>query len=127
EAIFRRKDLSCLQCHAIAGAGGTVAPDLLSLGASSPVDYIIDSLLLPNKAIKENYNATIVTTKDGDQITGIRVRQTDKELVLRDATRDAVAIPLSNIRGTRDGGSIMPQGLTDMLTHRELVDLIRFL
>jgi putative heme-binding domain-containing protein len=127
ESVFRRKELACFQCHAIAGAGGTVAPDLLSIGASAPVDYLIESLLYPNKAVKEGYSSTIVTTNDGDQITGIRVRQDDKELVLKDATHDAISIPLANIKSTRDGGSIMPAGVTDQLTHGELLDLVRFL
>jgi putative heme-binding domain-containing protein len=127
EAVFRRKEMSCLQCHMVAGSGGIVAPDLLSIGASAPVDYIIDSVLYPNKAIKEGYNSTIVTTKSGDQITGIRVRQDAQELVLKDATHDAIVIPMSDIKSQRDGGSIMPSGLTDSLTHGEFVDLIRFL
>ena len=127
EAIYRRKEMGCLQCHMIAGSGGIVAPDMLSLGASAPVDYIIDSVLLPNKAVKEGFNSTIVTTKNGDQITGIKVRQSDTELVLKDALHDSIVIPLNDIKSQRDGGSIMPTGLTDMLTHREFVDLIRFL
>ena len=48
--IFRRKDMVCLKCHAIAGAGGQVGPDLTSIGASAQVDYLIESILLPNKA-----------------------------------------------------------------------------
>ena len=127
EAIYRRKEIGCLQCHMIAGSGGIVAPDMLSLGASAPVDYIIDSVLLPNKAVKEGFNSTIVTTKNGDQITGIKVRQSDSELVLKDALHESIVIPLNEIKSQRDGGSIMPTGLTDMLTHREFVDLIRFL
>ena len=127
EAIFRRKEMACLQCHMIAGSGGIVAPDMLSLGASAPVDYIIDSVLLPNKAVKEGYNSTIVTLKNGDQITGIRVRQSESELVLKDAMHDSMVIPLNDIKSQREGGSIMPSGLTDMLTHGEFVDLIRFL
>src|SRR5262249_45733299 len=55
EAVYRRKDMACQKCHSIAGAGGLVGPDLISLGASAQVDYIIDSLLLPNKQVKENF------------------------------------------------------------------------
>src|SRR5262249_5687701 len=36
EAVFRRGDQQCLKCHAIAGAGGQVGPDLASVGASAP-------------------------------------------------------------------------------------------
>src|SRR5205814_2283151 len=82
----------------------------------------------PTKAIKENYHAVIVETNDGDQITGIKVRQTDKELVLRDAVQDEIVIPLNTIKGKpREAGSMMPAGLADPLTRQELVDLVRFL
>ena len=83
EQIFRRKELTCLKCHAIAGAGGLAGPDLVSIGASAPVDYLIDSLLQPNKAIKENYHSLVVTTTKGQVFTGIKVRETSTELVLQ--------------------------------------------
>ena len=35
EAVFRRAEQQCLKCHAIAGAGGRVGPDLVSIGASA--------------------------------------------------------------------------------------------
>ena len=38
EAIFRRKALECLKCHAIAGAGGQVGPSLESVGAGAPTN-----------------------------------------------------------------------------------------
>jgi putative heme-binding domain-containing protein len=127
EQIFRRADTACLRCHSIAGAGGTLAPDLSSAG-SAPVDYLIDSILLPSKAIKEGYHALIVETKDGDQLTGIKVRQTDRDLILRDAVQDEVVVPLDSIKGKpREAGSMMPAGLADPLTRQELVDLVRFL
>jgi putative heme-binding domain-containing protein len=127
EQIFRRADTACLRCHSIAGAGGQLAPDLISAG-SAPVDYLVDSVLQPNKAVKEGYHAIIVETKDGDQLTGIKVRQTDKELILRDAVQDEIVIPLDQVKGKpREAGSMMPAGLADPLTRQELVDLVRFL
>jgi putative heme-binding domain-containing protein len=128
EKVFRRPDLACLKCHAIAGAGGQVGPDLVSIGASAPVDYLIDSLLLPSKAIKENYNALLVETKKGQLFTGVKVRETKTELVLRNGEDQEVAIPLNQI-DTRENSkkSLMPEGLADTLTRGELLDLVRFL
>jgi putative heme-binding domain-containing protein len=127
EAVFRRKDQVCLKCHALGGAGGQVGPDLSSIGASAPIDYLIDSLLQPNKAIKENYHSLLVTTKKGQQYSGIKVRETKTELVLRGAEDQEIAIPLKDIDEKSPGGSLMPDGLTDTLTRGELLDLVRFL
>lgn len=127
EAIYRRKDLNCTGCHAIAGAGGQVGPGLESIGASAPLDYLADSLWEPNKAIKENYHSTVVATADGEVLSGIIVRQSDKELVLRDAEGRERAIPGDQIEERKPGGSLMPTGLLDTLTRQEQLDLVRFL
>ena len=37
EKIYRNKQLGCVLCHAVGGAGGKVGPDLTSLGASTPL------------------------------------------------------------------------------------------
>jgi putative heme-binding domain-containing protein len=127
EAVYRRKDMACQKCHTIAGAGGLVGPDLISIGASAQIDYLIDSLLLPNKQVKEGYHALKVDLKDGLQITGVKVRENDKELVLRDGEDREIVIPQSKIEDKTIGGSIMPEGLVDPLTRGELLDLTRFL
>jgi putative heme-binding domain-containing protein len=127
EAVFRRKDMLCMKCHSIAGAGGQAGPDLISLGASAQIDYIIDSLLLPNKQVKEGYNALLVEMKDGKQYTGIKVRETAKELVLHDAEDKEIVLAVDKIDNKKEGGSIMPEGLVDPLTRQELIDLTRFL
>ena len=127
ETIFRRNDLNCLKCHAIAGAGGQVGPGLESIGASAQPDYLLDSLLEPGKAVKENYHAIVVGTEDGKVYTGIKIRQTDRELVLRDAEDREIAIPVASIDQQKMAGSLMPAGLTESLTRNELIDLVRFL
>ncbi|MDA0832265.1 MAG: HEAT repeat domain-containing protein [Planctomycetota bacterium] len=127
EQVFRRKDLACMNCHSIAGAGGRVGPDLLSIGASAQIDYLIESLLVPNKAVKENYNSLVVLTTTGKVYTGIKVRQSDTELILRDAEDRDVTIPLADIDEQANGVSLMPAGQTDRLTESELVDLVRFM
>jgi putative heme-binding domain-containing protein len=127
EVVFRRKDQICLKCHAIAGAGGQVGPDLASIGGSAPVDYLIDSLLLPNNAVKEGYHSLVVTTTDGRVLTGIKVRETKTELVLRTAEDKEITVLVKDIDDKVNGASLMPDGLTDPLTRAELIDLVRFL
>jgi len=127
EQIFRRKELSCLKCHAIAGAGGQVGPGLESVGASAPLDYLIESLMNPSKAIKENYHALVVATEDGKIVTGIKLRQTESNLILRDAEDQEISLPLGSIEDQKPAGSLMPENLTESLTRSEFLDLVRFL
>ena len=68
-----------------------------SIGASAQVDYLIDSLLVPNKAVKEGYHATLVTTKSGKLLTGIKLRQTADEVVLRGADDNEIVIPTRDV------------------------------
>jgi putative heme-binding domain-containing protein len=126
ETIFRRNEQACLKCHAIAGAGGRVGPDLVSIGASAQIDYLIESILQPSAKIKENDHSLTVVA-DGRITSGIKVRETDRELVLRDVEDREATVPLEAIEERKEGGSLMPAGLADSLTRGELVDLVRFL
>ena len=127
EAVYRRADMQCLKCHGIAGAGGQVGPDMTSIGASAPVDYLVESLLNPHAKIKEGFNTLLVNTVDGRVLSGVKVRETKTEVVVRDAEDKEVVIPVADIESKKDGKSLMPEGLTDALTRQELVDLTRFL
>ena len=127
EALFRRQDLGCFRCHAIGGAGAQTGPDLVSIGASAQIDYIVDSLLNPNKQIKEGYHSLIVVNDQGKVFSGIKVTQTDRDLILRNANGEEIPIPLDTIEEQANGGSLMPAGLIDPLTRGELLDVVRFL
>ena len=128
EQIYRRKSIACINCHAIGGAGPEIGPDLISLGASAPVDYIIDSLLQPAKKIKEGYHMTMIATKDGKMISGAEVSAGQKEIVIRDAAGQKHKIATSNIK-KRDiiPMSMMPPGLTATLNNDEFIHLVAFL
>ena len=127
EQIYRRTKMACQKCHAIGGAGGQVGPDLASIGASAQPDYILESLLEPSNKIKENYHSLIIVNDDGRVVTGINLRETKDDLLLRNAENEVVSIPLDSIDERADGGSLMPSGLVDTLTRVELANLVRFL
>ena len=128
EEIYRRTSLQCIACHAIAGSGGVVGPDLISIGASAPVDYIIDSLLEPAKKIKEGYATVMVTTKDGTVKSGFLMREDEREVQLRDIAGAIDSIPASQVAKKEVIPiSLMPAGLTHSLRRDEFIDLVRFL
>ena len=127
ERIFRRADLSCMKCHAVAQAGGSVGPDLSAVGSISPVDYVVNSILNPNLAIKEQFVTRRILTFDGEVLTGIQIDRDDQRLRLRDAAGKIIEIPTDDIDQEGEGNSLMPQGLTKFLTHQEFLDLAKFL
>jgi putative heme-binding domain-containing protein len=127
EAIYRLESVQCQKCHALGGAGGLVGPDLSSLGASAPLDYLVESLLAPAAKVKENYHSKVILDKEGRLITGIPVRETSEAVTLRDAEDRLVTVAKSQIDEVKDGRSLMPDGLVDPLTRQELVDLVAFL
>ncbi|MGI8966939.1 MAG: HEAT repeat domain-containing protein, partial [Limisphaerales bacterium] len=127
EKVYRRAELNCVTCHAIGGAGGKVGPDLTSIGASAPVDYLIESVLFPNAKIKEGFHSLILQTKDEQEFSGIFVRETENEFVLRDPANKEISVPKKNIESRKEGGSLMPSGLIDNLSATDRADLFRFL
>lgn len=128
ESVYRRAALVCTTCHAIGGVGAKIGPDLVSLGASAQIDYIIESLLNPTAKIKEGYHTTVVTTKDGGIFAGAVVKKDDSALVLRDAAGKEQSIATGQVAKTEISPvSLMPPGLTASLRRDEFLDLVRFL
>ena len=128
EEVYRRDSLLCYTCHAIGGSGGSLGPDLSSLGASAPMDYIIDSLLQPQKKIKEGYHVVSASLKDGSLISGTLSKEDAQSITVRDASDQSIVVSKSDIASqTISPVSLMPPGLTASLRKDELADMVAFL
>ncbi|MBI5772059.1 MAG: c-type cytochrome [Verrucomicrobia bacterium] len=127
ERLYRRAELACVACHAIGGAGGKVGPDLTSIGASAPTDYLVESLLYPNAKVKEGFHSVVLSTKDGRDLSGMIVSETASLITLRDATNQEISVPAANVARRTSVGSLMPAGLVDNLLPDERLDLVKFL
>jgi putative heme-binding domain-containing protein len=128
EAVYRRQQLLCMTCHAIGESGGVLGPNLVSIGASAPVDYLIESLLEPSKKIKEGYHMIIVSQKDGGVVSGGLINDGADELTIRDPANQIVKVAKSAVASRQMSPvSMMPAGLTASLREDEFVDLVRFL
>jgi putative heme-binding domain-containing protein len=116
-----------MKCHSLAQAGGQVGPELTALGSISPADYVVNSIVNPNLAIKEQFVTRVFLTSDGGVVTGILVDRDDNRVRVRDAAGKVITIPTADIDDEAEGKSLMPQGLTKFLTHDEFLDLARFI
>jgi putative heme-binding domain-containing protein len=128
EKVFRGSLTNCFSCHALGAAGGRVGPDLSAVGTGLPIDMVVESVLWPNRQVKEGYMTTAVITKNDVIYQGFHASEDKHTLILRDPAKDdLIRIPIADIRARKEIGSVMPEGLTNGLTRAELRDLIRFL
>ena len=119
--------LNCMTCHAIGGAGGKLGPDLSTLGASAPLDYIIESVLKPADKVKEGYHSVAFKLKDGSQVIGIPAGETDKEIIVRMPGLEQAVAKDAIVSREITSGSLMPAGLTDVIPAEDQAHLFAFL
>ena len=127
ELVYRKLELGCVVCHAIGGAGGRVGPDLTSIGASAPLDYLVESLYYPNRKIKEGYHSLVVETRDNQVLFGMLEREDDTQLILRNVANQSTAVAKANVRKRTQGNSLMPSGLIERLERQDQIDLFSFM
>jgi len=128
EHVYRRAAMLCQTCHGISGGGPEIGPNLLSIGASAQIDYLIESMLNPSAKIKEGYHTNVITTKDGNVFAGAIVARDGQTVTLRDAAGQVQAVPAMNIATNEIMPiSLMPPGLTASLRKDEFLDLIKFM
>ena len=126
--VYHRPSMQCAVCHVIDGEGGDVGPDLSSIGVTAPGDYLIESLLKPEVALKDGYALVQVTKKDGSIMVGLLAGETNSALLLKDASGTTNSIPLSQVASRAIiPGSLMPAGLVAQLERDEFLDLLAFL
>jgi quinoprotein glucose dehydrogenase len=132
--FLERADVSCLRCHRINGEGGNAGPDLAGVGAKHPREYLLESILYPNKQIAQGWETVIVRLKNGDVVSGVLRQETDRELKLElvDPNNPAAKPrPLNVAKETidkrRGGQSAMPEGLATSLKKQDLRNLVEFL
>lgn len=126
--IYELPQLSCVACHRIGDAGGVVGPPLSAVGAGMPLDQIIESVLWPERQIKEGYQPVSITTKDGRIITGYLERESEDLIWYRNtATPWILPLARKDIATRQSVPTLMPAGLTNSLSEAQLRDLIAYL
>ncbi|HEV7350859.1 PVC-type heme-binding CxxCH protein [Telluribacter sp.] len=122
--VFQR---TCAPCHTLYGEGGTLGPDLTGSNRSN-LDYLLGNILDPSGEIQDDYKMVVVTTRDGRTYVGNVSKETDRQLTLRIVGQEAVVLNKSSIQ-TREAtpASMMPSGLLDALSDKEVSELVAYL
>jgi putative membrane-bound dehydrogenase-like protein len=128
QAVFHLPKAACASCHAIGYVGGQVGPDLTRIGAIRGERDLLESILFPSASFVRSYEPFRLTTKDGRSFNGLIRKDTPDEVVLVVTADQEVRFGRDEVASLEPSAvSIMPAGLDQQLTPRELVDLVAFL
>jgi putative heme-binding domain-containing protein len=124
KAVFERV---CAQCHKLRGQGHDLGPELTRNGTDS-LDNLLTSIFDPNLLIGDDYEAKLIITVDGRSLQGLVVESTDERIVLKVPGGQLVNILRAEIDELTDSKqSLMPEGLEQQLSPKDLRDLIAYI
>jgi putative heme-binding domain-containing protein len=116
----------CGACHVMYGQGGKIGPDLTGSGRAS-LDYLLENIADPSGVVSADYRMSLLTLKDGRQLSGVIAGRTDRTLTLRTLT-ESLTLDRSEITKTDTSPlSMMPEGLLLALQADQVRDLIAYL
>ena len=117
----------CIRCHKAGGDGGEVGPDLKGIASRRTREYILESIVYPNKHFAEGYESLVVTLKNGTTYAGTVKSESAEELELNSPEDGLVKIKKANIQTRERGLSGMPEEIRQVLSKHELRDVVEFL
>ena len=118
---------TCGPCHTMYGEGGSIGPDLTGSNRAN-LEYLLANVLNPNADVPDAYRLVVVTTRDGRTLSGNVVSETDQQITLRVVGRENALIRKSDVQSRETTAvSMMPTGLLDSLTDRDVIDLVAYL
>ena len=121
----------CNQCHAIAGHGINIGPDLTETGKRLKGLKLLQQILEPSSEINKKYQTTQFLIDNGKVLSGVVVKETDSEFhIIGNLLIPSVITKVA--KGQIDEQfpstiSAMQKGMANVLTRPEIIDLVSFL
>ena len=124
--IFFSDGARCRNCHDVDNEAKSTGPTLAAIRKKyKRRSELLQHILQPSLKVDEKFAMWNVVTLSGNSHSGLIVRQSDAELVLKTAERKQVTIPKSEIDLMRKSTkSLMPEGILSDLTAQEAADLL---
>ncbi|HMF14245.1 MAG TPA: c-type cytochrome [Gemmataceae bacterium] len=118
-AVFTKA--SCAACHS---GGQALGPDLRGAAGRFSRDDLFTAILQPSKDVSPRYRTTLLATADGKTYQGIVIYDAVDSLILQTGPDATVRLTNPRIVERRTlTKSLMPAGLLDKLTDRNVADL----
>jgi putative heme-binding domain-containing protein len=123
-AIFKT---SCAVCHTLGREGGKIGPDLTGYERDN-LDFMLPAIIDPSLAIREEFTAFAVETRDGQTLMGFLDAQTPQSVTIRDLNGQKLVLSRGDLKSlTASPMSLMPEGLLDALSDQQVRDLFGYL
>ena len=117
----------CVRCHRVGDTGSTVGPNLLGIAKKRDAAYLLRAIVTPSADIEPNYRSVVVVLASGKSLPGIKVRETDDELVIADSQGKEITIAKDDIDDVAEQNvSIMPE-ISKTLSLAEIRDVLAYL
>ncbi len=128
QLLFNGPKAACSTCHTIGYHGGTLGPDLTSIGQIRTERDLLEAIVFPNASFARGYEPVVVTTTSGQMVSGLLHGEEPEDVVLLTGPEAKTRIPRTTIAKLEPGiASLMPTGFGDQLSPADLADLVVFL
>jgi putative heme-binding domain-containing protein len=104
-----------------------VGPQLDGLGERGS-ERLLEDLLDPSRNVDEAFRTTVVTTKDGRVLSGLRLREEGGGLVLADSSGKELLVPAADIEErSLSRLSPMPNNVAELVGEENIPHLLAYL
>lgn len=118
---------ACRRCHTIAKSGGEAGPALDGIASKKDAKYLLESIVQPNAQIAETFRMVVCTMKDGSVKPGVIRAETAETLTIQLPGEEPQELKIADISSRENVPSGMMPGLGEMLTKRELRDIMAYI
>lgn len=117
----------CANCHQFRREGQTIGPELTGADRKN-TDWLLGQIVDPSAFIRPEYVNHNVEMKDGRSLTGLLVEQSDAALTVLDAQNQRTVLNRADVKDLNASAtSLMPEGLLESLTPKQVRDLFAYL
>ncbi len=126
-ALFFGDKAACSTCHAVGSEGGTLGPDMTTIGVVRSGHDLLEAVMFPSSSMVPDFQPFNVEVR-GELLSGIVARETPESVTLKTAATETRTISRADIVSMQPAAiSMMPEGLDSGLSDEQLLDLIAFL
>lgn len=126
EAIFARA--TCNACHTVSQDQPQKGPYLGNIIETYPRDELAAAILDPNRTIAQGFATNLIVCKDGSSYVGFVTNEAGDKVTLRDIAANEHTIEKNQIEKRETvPSSMMPPGLMNAFTVKELASLLAYL